>query len=299
MKTEDAIEKLSVLIQKTDFSAVSFPRHIELDDQALIQVLTDYIKKYLSESSMYHPIVSIAHNYFELDISTLPLNPVFQLKALAIVLYHLNILDGRVANGFKRNLARYRKYPNVMFELEVGFLLKKNDPELEFYEVENPDKESVPDYLGKAVSGKKVWVDAFVREREKSFFDYFELDQNHAPIPKSGEEISEIMKDFVRTTSKTIARKKKPTVADDEVFVGAARIRDGYSSQSLNYQALVNDLPPNNVIAIFSRPMGFLAGEQKAVDNIKLYFNHNHSLSDDEIKYIRSLFCEDRRNDLA
>lgn len=52
-------------------------------------------------------------------------------------------------------------------------MLKLKDPKVEFYEWKYPVLNFPPDFHAKLENGKDVWIEAYVRERDKDFFDHF------------------------------------------------------------------------------------------------------------------------------
>lgn len=291
IKNKNAIDDFIMLVENADFSLISYPHLPAPKNNRIAEVLSIFFKANLSGRSGKHPLIQMAVDCTSLDQREIPLFPLFQLKVLGSVLSYIDDIDNNnMLDSFKKRLSSFKTYNQTLFELQVGCILKNNDSEIDFYEISNPDALSPPDFHKKMSADKSIWIDAFVRKRKKTFLDHFERDDKGIPIPKTEDEIDEILKDFVKTTCSVISKKRKHSIAENDIFVAAVRVSDGYSSGSINYQVLVNSLSHNDVVVVFEGPTALYVGDNVVKDRVTIYFNELNNFNKDEIFFIRNIF---------
>lgn len=288
--TSQTIEEFVELIKNSDFSQISYCHIPNDDNQQIVEALVSFFENCLRNGSRRHPLVAMAINDTSTSQEELYLLSLHKLKILGSALSYIRAIDEDVYAIFAKKLSRFRTYEQALFELQIGCILKNNDSEIEFYELENPTTACSADFRKKLDCGRNIWIDAFVRKRKKSFFDHFERDDRGAPIPKSQEEFDKILRDFVKTTCRTISKKRKRGIGANDIFLAVVRIWDGYSSGSINYQSLVNSLTRSDVIVIFKGVTGLYVGDKSAKDSIEIYYNGDNKFKDVEVDYINKLF---------
>lgn len=290
IQKKDSIKKFTTLIKSSDFSKIPYHQLPDPGNQRIVEVLAMFFEDYLSGRSRKNPLVAMAIDYTSIPQEELPLLPLHKLKILGVVLSYIKDIDGKIYQIYQKKLSSYKTYSQDLFELQIGCILKNNDPEMVIFEINNPDFKYPPDFHRKLDNDINIWIDAFVRKRDKSFFDYFQRDHRGVPIPKSQEEIDLILKEFVKTTCTTISKKRKKSIAENDIFIAVVRISDRYSSGSIDYQSLVNSLSRNDIIVVFKGETGYYVGENLAKESIRIYLNGSNQFEEAEIDYINKIF---------
>lgn len=282
------VDEYVSLIDKTDFSKIACPQLPSFSNQQITKVLVSFFKDYLSDRSKKHSMVALAISSSSTHHQEIPLYPLCKLKKLGVLLSFVQEFDLKIYEIYLKRLSRREEYDQALFELQIGCMLKMKDPEIEFYELTNPNAEFPPDFHKSLDNGKVIWLEAYVREREKDFFDHFVLDDQGEVVPKPGEEIDDIKREYAKTTCKKIRNKRKNTISNDDAFITIVHLMDHYSAGSVAFQAFTNSLPRNDAVVICHTE--FYPADRIVKERLRLYTNEKNQLDSNVMSYLNELF---------